>query len=477
MWDKLSIKDKAEIIKMGVANGIRDLNTIRDTYNNIYAEGGDTNLLNNQDFLNQYGIHWDEDPLMNDYYAQHPSELNKSTTVGIPAAYNNRVLVNRYGVPQSQQSLNRYAKDYALVQPQVSRKEEREVEKKAIDRNIEQNMSQAPLLFSGLSFLNLASPVNWYGTIARQSNPKYYGEGHNWTEDLIFGNAGLFTDKYAKEHPYLSTLGNLTTDIITNAGIVKGLNTLSKNINATKNIIPVTEKAEKLAAAEERIKSLGINMTKQYKEMYSQIKDPILKDIIDTSPQYLEEVWEQQIKHGGATEEFIKDLIKKANSYKRNMDSSVFTEKDFRTIKGRNGKYKGNLGTIDVEGEIPSGPYGNFSAYFEGLPELTGDMSTWWGQRIPKGVNVEKGIHSQSPLLKDMKDKILNDLGEIVDTDNLFFQTYEGPKEFIKYPYHQIFLGEPGTLLPNFKVTVGKNPPTGFTFGKGYKHGGKLIKK
>lgn len=136
MWDKLSIKDKAKIIKMGVANGIRDLDTIRDTYNNVYAEGGDTNLLNNQDFLNQYGIHWEEDPLMNDYYAQHPSELNKPTTAGMPAAYNNRVLVNRYGVPQSQQSLNRYAKDYALIQPQVSRKEEREVEKKQADEYV-----------------------------------------------------------------------------------------------------------------------------------------------------------------------------------------------------------------------------------------------------------------------------------------------------------------------------------------------------
>lgn len=48
MWDKLSIKDKAEIIKMSVANGIRDLNTIRDTYNNIYAEGGHIGISDQQ---------------------------------------------------------------------------------------------------------------------------------------------------------------------------------------------------------------------------------------------------------------------------------------------------------------------------------------------------------------------------------------------------------------------------------------------
>lgn len=53
MWDKLSIKDKAKIIKMGVASGIRNLDTIRDTYNNIYAKGGDTNLLNSYNTQNK----------------------------------------------------------------------------------------------------------------------------------------------------------------------------------------------------------------------------------------------------------------------------------------------------------------------------------------------------------------------------------------------------------------------------------------
>lgn len=39
MWNKLSMKDRAKYIKLGVANGITDLSTIRDAYNK-YAEGG-----------------------------------------------------------------------------------------------------------------------------------------------------------------------------------------------------------------------------------------------------------------------------------------------------------------------------------------------------------------------------------------------------------------------------------------------------
>ena len=207
MWDKLSIKDKAKIIKMGVASGIRDLDTIRDTYNNIYAEGGDTNLLNNQDFLNQYGIHWDEDPLMNDYYAQHPSELNKSTTAGIPAAYNNRVLVNRYGVPQSQQSLNRYAKDYALIQPQVSRKEEREVEKAQTERRLAEFNSQVDNLFG----FGWTMPHVIGGAAERAverlftGKNDFFGGRGDFFQDWFLGNSGIVTDNFAREHPYWTT--------------------------------------------------------------------------------------------------------------------------------------------------------------------------------------------------------------------------------------------------------------------------------
>ena len=45
-WNKLSMKDRAAYIKLGIDNGITDLATIRDTYNK-FAEGGYVREQNN----------------------------------------------------------------------------------------------------------------------------------------------------------------------------------------------------------------------------------------------------------------------------------------------------------------------------------------------------------------------------------------------------------------------------------------------
>ena len=44
-------------------------------------------------------------------------------------------------------------------------------------------------------------------------------------------NTGFFTREYAKEHPYISTLGNIGGDILTGVALNKGYNTLKNNIN------------------------------------------------------------------------------------------------------------------------------------------------------------------------------------------------------------------------------------------------------
>lgn len=60
MWNKLSMKDRAEYIKLGVANGITDLSTIRGAYNK-YAEGGfisNDSPPENNGFLGLSGDQW-----------------------------------------------------------------------------------------------------------------------------------------------------------------------------------------------------------------------------------------------------------------------------------------------------------------------------------------------------------------------------------------------------------------------------------
>lgn len=48
-------------------------------------------------------------------------------------------------------------------------------------------------------------------------------------------NTGFFTREYAKEQPYISTLGNIGGDILTGVALNKGYNTLKNNINSRIN--------------------------------------------------------------------------------------------------------------------------------------------------------------------------------------------------------------------------------------------------
>ena len=46
-WSKLSAKEKAQIIKFAIDNGVSDINSIRDTYN-VYADGGSIHIDKNK---------------------------------------------------------------------------------------------------------------------------------------------------------------------------------------------------------------------------------------------------------------------------------------------------------------------------------------------------------------------------------------------------------------------------------------------
>lgn len=60
-------------------------------------------------------------------------------------------------------------------------------------------------------------------------------------------NTGFFTRKYAKEHPYISTLGNIGGDILTGVALNKGYNTLKNNINSRINKILFNEAMNNMA--------------------------------------------------------------------------------------------------------------------------------------------------------------------------------------------------------------------------------------
>lgn len=219
---------------------------------------------------------------------------------------------------------------------------------------------------------------------------------------------------------------------------------------------------------------LNYRFDKMYNELYS---DPIYKSILDESPQYIDLVY-KSFKRGENKEVMLKRLINQSNSYRRFMNKPELTPLDYKTFKGKSSHQKG-LYSIDVEGIKRSdfdGEYGAYPAFFQGKPDISGPIETWWSQRIPKGITVKKGMHSTDEQLQKLIKKLnINDGGY---NPFPFIQEFNASvnKKFTNRPVHQVFIGNYGEQLPNFEVTVGKMPED-FVWGRGYKQGGKLIKK
>ena len=215
-----------------------------------------------------------------------------------------------------------------------------------------------------------------------------------------------------------------------------------------------------------------------YNKYYAELsKDAVWKSILDESPQYMDDIV-QFVKSGRTDkEQFVKDLIKKSNSYRRQMPQN-FNEDQWLTLNGKSNSRR-NVGSIDVEGANRSGDYGKYSGWFEGQPTITGPIETWWSQRIPQGVSRYRGMHS----IDNIPPKFYNMLNR-ADAElqgiSAFFNGYDStgaPGAYISQPWHQVFVGPIGSRLPNFKVTLSDEMPKGFSYGKGYKTGGKLISK
>lgn len=214
-----------------------------------------------------------------------------------------------------------------------------------------------------------------------------------------------------------------------------------------------------------------------YNKYYSELsKDAVWKSILDESPQYMDDI--VQFVRSGRTDkgQFVKELIKRSNSYRRQMHFN-FPKEQWLTLGGRSDMNR-NLGSIDMEGAYRSGDYGPYTGWFEGQPTITGPIETWWSQRIPQGISKYMGIHSVRNVSPKFYDRINSSIESPVT--EAFFRGYRStnaPVYYIDQPWHQVLIGHPGSKVPNFKVTLSNEMPKGFSYGKGYKTGGKLISK
>lgn len=198
MWKDLSMKDKASYIRMGVENGITDLDTIREVYNkfaiggpvkksNYYYADSDTTDPNFTDltpigegvYKNKFG------KVVYDTTKVTPPEKDKSINDNLQTAY-------AKGIPSG---------------------------------TMASDMETMNAVTGGV--LNWTMPSQVVGATARLINDGDFGQ---FGRNLILGNSGIVTDNFAQEHPYWSLAANVLFD-----GVAFGT---PKTIKTTYNLRP-----------------------------------------------------------------------------------------------------------------------------------------------------------------------------------------------------------------------------------------------
>lgn len=86
------------------------------------------------------------------------------------------------------------------------------------------NITPTGVLGNFSSGLNVLSPSQQFGALTDWAQGK-----KGYWDSIGSGNSGLFTDNYAKEHPIVSTIGNMIADGIILNNINKGINVFNKN--------------------------------------------------------------------------------------------------------------------------------------------------------------------------------------------------------------------------------------------------------
>lgn len=114
---------------------------------------------------------------------------------------------------------------YARMMESTGWKADTDFADKAIEaEQTARNITPTGVLGNLASGLNVLSPSQQFGAIVDWAQ----GEKGYW-EGIGGGNSGFFTDKYAEEHPIISTIGNTIADGIILDNINKDINVFNKN--------------------------------------------------------------------------------------------------------------------------------------------------------------------------------------------------------------------------------------------------------
>ena len=211
--------------------------------------------------------------------------------------------------------------------------------------------------------------------------------------------ATLIANREKKLNPTL----DFSKDIFNHPDIVSNYNDylLSKPEYLPK-FIEEKKAAEKTINNRQKVVSF---LEKDYvKKMDLINQSPLLKNIAQESPQYINEIYSYLKNPAKPIDEFVNDLVRESNTFTRalrnSMDAGEISKTDFFTPKGSSMGYKGK-NTIDVEGFPISGNYGVNRYKISPNEERMADIANTpieerWAKRIPStftgNENVDFGI-------------------------------------------------------------------------------------
>lgn len=204
-WNDLSMKDRASYIKLGIENGITDLDTIRGIYNK-FALGGDTKDSSKYKYADSDTTDpnfTDLTPIGEGVYKNKFGKIVYDTTKVTP--------------PEKDKSINdNWQTAYAKGVPSGT---------------MSADMETMNAVTGGV--LNWTMPSQVVGATARLINDGDFGQ---FGRNLILGNSGIVTDKFAQEHPWYSMGANLLFDTATLGAAAAGKSGIQSGINYAKNL-------------------------------------------------------------------------------------------------------------------------------------------------------------------------------------------------------------------------------------------------
>lgn len=506
-WDKLSMADKAKYIELGVSNGITNLSVIKDTYNK-YDEGGPKKTVVRDRRTGEelvFDTRKEADEYISSAYSD-PTFYQGELPELVVNARQPRGLLEQ-GAANFEDTFGMTPRDAAGFIPYVGDA----LDIKDIAQDIKDQKYKEALIAAGLLVVpnaveNIAKGIYRGAKNIRRTLELNAGSSLTNTEKL---HRLLHPNRTAKA---TSSIYGSTTRIADDKSLeeLEKLAEQMENVRARLHIgndlrlSPSTNSEAQLADLNTYASRVE-NYAKSYKDKMKALEaNPILYDMAQQSPQYVDDIYDDFIS-GRITdiEDYVRSQIIRANTFYRRMDPSragkrSFTEEDFLNIGDTRGRGIGgkdvytpgsrqlNVGNYRV---VSTGNYGDEVGIYKPKDlALEGDVSTWWSQRKPniEGITVHSGMHN-----------IPNDPSRFTEgLDYLppFWSTKSGrgllrdlgvPPQYGGDYSHIVFNWEPDSPVPpsiadKFVVDLDNYfnlSPDIRKASRGYKRGGKLIHK